>query len=219
MTFKSSLYISIAMHIVIFGSAIAFAQYAGAIFTPFPHVFPVSLVGLGGGGGHGRDGQVREGSRSKDTVPQPAELPAEPRKAERPEDRDDLHAAAAAVEAGRQVSSNGGSSAGDGRPTSLASAGASGPGTGSIVSSQWAVISEAIERTKNYPRSARERGVEGVVRLRFRMNASGSVDKIEIVESSGSDVLDNASVRAVYRAAPLPYVQGWVEVPISYVLK
>jgi protein TonB len=88
-----------------------------------------------------------------------------------------------------------------------------------IVPEQWAAIESAIRRHKNYPRLARERGIEGVVRLRFTLNPTGAVDKIEILQSSGSEVLDNASVQAVYRATPMPYIKGWVEIPIAYVLK
>jgi TonB family protein len=90
---------------------------------------------------------------------------------------------------------------------------------GVIVPEQWAAIESAIRRHKNYPRLARERGIEGVVRLRFTLNPTGAVDKIEILQSSGSEVLDNASVQAVYRATPMPYIKGWVEIPIAYVLK
>ena len=93
------------------------------------------------------------------------------------------------------------------------------PGFGIIPPEQWSLIVSAIERTKNYPRLARERGIEGEVRLRFKINAEGAVEKIEILESSGSDILDNASVRAVYRAVPLPAVSGWIEIPMKYVLK
>ena len=64
-----------------------------------------------------------------------------------------------------------------------------------------------------------ERGIEGVVRLRFRLAPSGAVEKIEIIQSSGYDILDNASVGAVYRAVPMPYVSGWIEMPMKYVLK
>ena len=81
------------------------------------------------------------------------------------------------------------------------------------------MISSAIERSKSYPRMARERGIQGVVRLRFTVRPQGYVDRVEIVKSSGSEVLDSASVRTVYRAGPMPYVSGWVEVPIAYVLK
>jgi protein TonB len=93
------------------------------------------------------------------------------------------------------------------------------PGFGLRAPEQWSLIVSAIERTKSYPRLARERGTEGVVRLRFRLRPEGSIEKIEIIESSGSTILDSASIRAVYLAAPMPYVQGWIEVPIAYVLK
>jgi TonB family protein len=66
---------------------------------------------------------------------------------------------------------------------------------------------------------ARERGIEGVVRLRFRLKPSGDVERVEIAGSSGYDILDTASIRTVYRASPMPYVNGWVEVPMAYVLK
>jgi len=72
---------------------------------------------------------------------------------------------------------------------------------------------------KTYPRVARERGVEGVVLVRFKVLPTGEIEKVDIIKSSGSDILDTATVRTVYRAAPMPYVHGWVEVPMSYVLK
>lgn len=96
---------------------------------------------------------------------------------------------------------------------------AAGSSSASVTSGQWAVIVSSIERVKGYPRLARERGIQGVVRLRFRVKPHGEVERVEIVKSSGSDILDVASVRTVYRAAPMPYVSGWVEVPINYVLK
>ncbi len=97
----------------------------------------------------------------------------------------------------------------------------SGPDTqfGLVPAEQWAVIVSSIERVKSYPRFARERGIQGVVHLRFRVRPQGEVDRVEIVRSSGYEILDTASVRTVYRAAPMPYVSGWIEVPISYVLK
>jgi TonB family protein len=96
---------------------------------------------------------------------------------------------------------------------------AAGSSTGAVSSGQWAVIVSSIERVKSYPRLARERGIEGVVRLRFRVKPQGEVDRVEIVKSSGYEILDTASVRTVYRASPMPYVSGWVEVPIAYMLK
>jgi len=219
MTFRNSFYISIAMHIVIFGSAVAFAQYAAGMFISFPHATAVSLVSLGNGGGHSSASPVRNGLRSNNTVHQSLVQPAKSLAEAQPEGPEAQHALSGATAPGIAVSGGGDGNSGEGPTTALAHAGLVGPGPNASGSSQWAVIGAAIERTKSYPRIARERGIEGVVRLRFRMRTSGSVDKIEIVESSGSDVLDSASVQAVHRAEPLPYVQGWVEVPISYVLK
>jgi len=111
---------------------------------------------------------------------------------------------------------------GGGQVTATASTGSvsgSEAGFGLIPPERWSSIVSAIERTKNYPRLARERGIEGVVRLRFRINSDGAIEKIEIVESSGSEILDKASIRAVYRAAPMPAVSGWIEIPIKYLLK
>jgi TonB family protein len=92
-------------------------------------------------------------------------------------------------------------------------------GIGLVSPAQWQLVQAALERAKSYPRIARERGVQGVVRLKFRLRTSGEVESVEVVQSSGHEILDAASVRTVYRAGPLPYIQGWVEVPMSYVLK
>ena len=61
--------------------------------------------------------------------------------------------------------------------------------------------------------------IEGVVRLRFRLNAAGGIEAVEVIKSSGSELLDSSSIRAVHRAAPMPPVTGWVEMPMRYVLK
>jgi len=92
-------------------------------------------------------------------------------------------------------------------------------GSGFIAPEQWQLIQTAIEKVKTYPRMARERGIEGVVRVRFRLDPSGSIERVEVTKSSGHTILDAASVNTVYRAGPLPYVNGWVDVPIAYVLK
>ncbi len=43
--------------------------------------------------------------------------------------------------------------------------------------------------------------------------------KNEVMKSPGCEILDSASISAVHRAAPMPYVNGWVEMPMRYVLK
>ena len=48
-----------------------------------------------------------------------------------------------------------------------------------------------------YPESARESGVEGVVRLVIEVLEDGTVGEVEVLESSGSQALDAAAIRGV----------------------
>ncbi len=48
-----------------------------------------------------------------------------------------------------------------------------------------------------YPEQARARGLEGVVRLRVEVLADGTIGEVEVLESSGSDLLDRAAIEAV----------------------
>lgn len=98
-------------------------------------------------------------------------------------------------------------------------AGAPSAGIGLVSPEEWQLIQAAIERAKSYPRMARERGIQGVVHVRFRVGEGGAVNDVQVVRSSGSVILDSASIKTVYRASPMPHVKGWVEVPMAYVLK
>lgn len=55
-----------------------------------------------------------------------------------------------------------------------------------------------------YPAAARRRGLEGSVRLRVALDATGAIDAITLIESSGSPLLDTAALAAVrrWRCAP-----------------
>lgn len=59
-----------------------------------------------------------------------------------------------------------------------------------------------LERHKRYPAEAR--GDHGVAQLAFSIDRSGGVHHARIVRSSGSSVLDQATLALVARAAPLP---------------
>jgi TonB family protein len=211
MTFRTSLYLSVAVHMLIFGSAVAVAQLATGLFHPSRNAVTVELVSSGMKSGTGQGAPSTKRITALHTVEQPQEqlqvLPD--------------------AQAGRAVLANEQNTAtGDIRPESSASVAASSGNAGglqaqngSTVSREWATLVAALERSKGYPRLARERGIEGVVRLRFRLTPVGDVEKVEILESSGHEILDTASIRAVYRDAPMPYVSGWVEIPMAYVLK
>jgi TonB family protein len=219
MTFRRSLYISITAHILTFSGAIAISQYAGGTLVSRPHAILVSLVSPGSGGGGVNRTKQKMAPRLSTITPRPSVLPVEHREA-LPDISVPMNEATVATSAGHPAVAGGyEGDAGGQQSASLEEEPGGGGSAGFIAPGQWAIIEAAIEHSKNYPRLARERGIEGVVHLRFRLNPSGAVEKIEILKSSGSELLDSASIRSVYRAAPMPYVNGWVEVPIAYVLK
>ncbi|MEW6609059.1 MAG: energy transducer TonB [bacterium] len=65
-------------------------------------------------------------------------------------------------------------------------------------------VRRKIEQAKRYPAFARRNEIEGVVKVRFTILSDGSVDKIEICQSSGSSLLDNAACSTIKRAASFP---------------
>ncbi len=81
------------------------------------------------------------------------------------------------------------------------------------------LISKAIEQAKTYPLMARRRGIEGTVYVSFRIGPEGDPTHIEIVKSSGHNILDAATMDVVRKAAPYPYIESRIEVPIIYKLK
>lgn len=78
------------------------------------------------------------------------------------------------------------------------------------------IIRNSIEKSKAYPPLARRRGIEGKVFLRFRIRPDGKVDEIRIIKSSGFDILDKTAIETIKRSAPLPYVSGWIELPLVF---
>jgi TonB family protein len=246
MTVRQAFSISLAAHILIFGSAFAIAQYGRGLFRSTGDAMTVVLVypGQTSGSSNGPvtnhihastplTNQVHSTKSKKpsETIKDQAqevkyEKSFEPTLYQSNDAESEIPAEAhrepgqPATLPSDQISTNMDVDKNDGEPGPSASArqGASAQ-FGIAAPPEWAILAAAIERTKNYPRLARERGIEGVVRLRFRLTTSGSVERLEILQSSGSEVLDNASISAVYRAVPLPYVNGWVEIPMKYVLK
>lgn len=80
-------------------------------------------------------------------------------------------------------------------------------------------IREAIERVKTYPLMARKRGNEGTVFISFRITPRGIPEDIRVTKSSGYRILDEATLDIVKRAAPFPYLDASLEVPVVFRLK
>ena len=210
-TYSKALLLSVMVHVAVVGSAIAFAQYGGAFFRGDIRSITVSLLGNDGPGPPGRMPQAHKKQDVPAAVPEATNRDL---KNDLPNEGDLLREAPPAAVGGEQ--GEGTASAG---PLSTAPVGEGHGQTGGISLEQWQLVHAALEKAKTYPRVARERGVEGVVLVRFKVLPTGEIETVDIIRSSGSDILDTASVRTVYRAAPMPYVNGWVEVPMSYVLK
>ena len=83
-----------------------------------------------------------------------------------------------------------------------------------------------LQRYKRYPSEAQARGEQGGAQLSFSVDRSGAVHNPRIVRSSGSSLLDRATLDLIARAAPLPppppEVTGArisIVVPINYNLR
>jgi TonB family protein len=213
--FRQALGLSLAVHIAVFGSALAFAQSGGARLLSGIRTIHVSLVGPVGQHGTG-GGTVRRERPVNLPAPAPIAVAAQATAAAPPVEPVDQGAALTEAAAGADAAvSSGHVSAGVNRGVD----GADDASAGGFARGPWAELAAALERAKTYPRLARERGIEGTVVIRFHVLPSGDIDGITVVRSSGAKVLDEASVRTVQRAAPVAAGWGWIEVPMVYQLK
>jgi protein TonB len=80
----------------------------------------------------------------------------------------------------------------------------------------FSLILRKLETAKRYPRMARKMGIEGTAVVRFKLKPEGGVEAVELVDSSGSAILDKASLETVRAAAPFPYKEGWLKVGIVF---
>jgi protein TonB len=69
-----------------------------------------------------------------------------------------------------------------------------------------ALMAAHLERYKRYPRPSQQRGEEGTVMLRFRMDRKGHVLSAQIDQKSGHTLLDEEVLALVRRAEPLPAI-------------
>ena len=73
---------------------------------------------------------------------------------------------------------------------------------------------------------AERNGYEGHVEIKFKILADGQVEHLEIVNSSGYDILDNEAARAIREATPyspilevLAKTYLWIKVPLVFKLQ
>ena len=86
-------------------------------------------------------------------------------------------------------------------------------------------LRDRIEELKRYPPMARMNNWQGKVVLKFVVKADGTVENLEVVQSSGHAVLDEAAMETIRRASPLPLKHELgkprvtFQFPISYTLR
>ena len=81
-----------------------------------------------------------------------------------------------------------------------------GGGTGLWVKNNYmGLVLKSIHSHKYYPIYAKKKGLTGIVKLKFTLKKNGSIQgNIEKLNSSGSDLLDNAGIKAIKDSAPFP---------------
>lgn len=77
-----------------------------------------------------------------------------------------------------------------------------------------------IRRNLDYPAQARRMGLFGVCRYSFAINMDGQISALEVVESSGHHVLDEAGKKAILRSVPFPAppTPAQIIIPIKFSL-
>lgn len=79
-----------------------------------------------------------------------------------------------------------------------------------------------VERVgnQNYPAQARENSIYGSLRLLVAINRDGTLREVQILESSGHDVLDQAAIRIVRLSAPFaPFTGDLMDVDVLEIIR
>lgn len=73
-----------------------------------------------------------------------------------------------------------------------------------------------IERVKFYPFLAKRRGLEGTPKVEFQTEQDGSLKFVSLKETSGHEELDEAALKTIRQATPLPFYPEPISLAISY---
>ncbi len=74
--------------------------------------------------------------------------------------------------------------------------------------SYFSKLKRKIKMVWKYPETARVKGLQGTLTLRFTLNGDGSLRDVKVVQSSGYQILDEGAVEAVKKAAPFYSIPG-----------
>ncbi|MGH7855294.1 MAG: energy transducer TonB [Candidatus Binatia bacterium] len=72
-------------------------------------------------------------------------------------------------------------------------------------------IKQLIESHWEYPELALRYGLQGRLSLEFTIGSHGQLERLRLIRSSGSQLLDDEAIRAVTAAAPFPPIPPWIK--------
>ncbi len=71
-------------------------------------------------------------------------------------------------------------------------------------------VKRKVESVWQYPEVARERGIGGQLKISFSISRDGNIEHKTLIESSSLKILDDAAMKALRDASPLPpFPKGW----------
>lgn len=77
-------------------------------------------------------------------------------------------------------------------------------------------ISQLISDNYSYPRSAQLRGEQGKVKIKIAISATGKVTGVDLIQSSGSAILDREAVRIPMKVGSFPPPPSHSNVELIY---
>ncbi len=83
-------------------------------------------------------------------------------------------------------------------------------------------IHRAVQKKHIYPPFAIQRGYEGKVFVKFLIDVSGAISRLEVIKTSRYSLLDKAALKTLKRACkdfPKPHEKVYIEIPIVYNLQ
>jgi periplasmic protein TonB len=72
-------------------------------------------------------------------------------------------------------------------------------------------LKQLIESQWEYPELAQRYGLQGRLAVEFTIGAHGQLERLRVVRSSGSQLLDEEALRAITAAAPFPPIPSWIK--------
>jgi len=161
-----------------------------------------------------------------ETPERPALFPVKENVGSTNEGRNVVTSASAGISPGSSEGLSGGGSSTGGMRTGMV--GASGYGFGGVghggktryLRENFSYIRDRIQKKVVYPKIARQRGWQGRVKVSFIIFADGFAKDVNIIQTSGIEVLDMSAIKAVKDASPFPKppCEAQIIIPLVYKL-